>query len=218
VYATSLDQLSADEIAVLRVQARESIEPMRWAHHGLVFGNDFMGLHGALKTDSEQAYLLFNDACTTRGITKNIELGGCEAFENGVFTHGLHAAVEHYNHAVLQEAISVSRVSNDGMVYSQNYDRIAAMGVGYLDDALAYSSVLYQEKTESDIGSFIRMRKTLAALFSVVLILTLFTVYLPLISELHSDTNRTRAMLLTIPSSVIDSVKSIRMYIRSSAV
>lgn len=222
LYLLAYNEAKNASAAVLeqhRAATRWTVGATRWAHHGLLYGDPVQKLPGDLR-DPPQVKLLFTDACNMHDINPNFPTHNCTTFHHAIFMHGMNSALEEYNMYALQEAESIgtTRSYKNASMHSETlFDFLTYTCIGYQDDVLEFSGIVFREKYERTISRFISARLTIAGVFIAMIGVLLAFVFLPLIRALHSDATRTRAMLLLIPIELIESIKSIRTYIRTTS-
>lgn len=178
----------------------------RHVHHALLYGNSELNLDATVRADAKQDELLFDNACGS------FSTSGCEEFHDGLVTHGLSATLDEYNKYALHDISSFVYDATDADLHSEGIDFMTSLQRYWLNEALIESEHLYLAHVDTVISSFLNSRMWLM-LGCIFLLLCLFQFfYMPLIRQLHEDSQRTRALLMIIPIEVMESVKSIRQF------
>jgi len=132
-------------------------------------------------------------------------------------THGLDSAYAEYNR-VARFTINSFNQSAALNLHTEDLNFMTKMELTYMREALSQAIYYYRMYAVRLLDGYISLRMGLTIAMVFTLFFLYHLLYAPLIAHLQSDTLKTRAMLLIIPVRVMESVKSIRSYIRNHAV
>lgn len=208
------------QLDVLRADIRAAVEDLRWTHHGVIFGDPIMRMSGSTGTHAHDA-INFESACFDAASSPSgtPSSPGCATYDLGVMSQGLHAAVEEFTaRALLIASTNTSTIAAFPDMRFDDLDVLTTLGTTYLDQAMRAVGDIYINAAVTSVRDFSHLRTGLTVTCVIGLVLLLIGVYLPFIQQLSHDASRTRAMLLIIPISLIDSVKSIQQFIKTISI
>jgi PAS domain S-box-containing protein len=185
-------------------------------HHDILYGSSRRGLGGSSRRYAAQDSLLLHDACVSIADVK--VASDCATFRNGLMKHGLTGALEEFYRVVKSEVAASNGTSAvTSVLTSTNMQFLDTMIATHLDSALLASEYMYEDEIHGVLVHYIsaRVYLLLAVLAAVVIVYN--ALYAPVLAELRRDTSETRAMLLTLPATVMHQVKSIRLYLMNIA-
>jgi hypothetical protein len=177
----------------------------------VMYGDEALGLPSATGRSKELDELMFRNACNVMS-TPN-----CTLFHRGVLTQGVSAAISEYARLISTLAATSAHLPNgtvanlSAMFTSETYLTAETMFWDhFLESGLSRVGEIFTQTTVDEIGSaFDLLTSVFAAFFSVSFIL-LVLLYDPLVKRLNFQLKRTRAMLLMIPTAVIEENRSLR--------
>jgi len=166
----------------------------------------------------------------------------CTKFSHGILTHGLHAALlEYVNSARTSISVISAALDSSGKYNQSNYDwsnvtqalvflnellvpkfnhpamkwmqDTCYINGAYLDVALQQSGNLYGSAVANYIQSQYQLRLILLIVFILVSFFLYVGFYNPMCWQLDAEQKRTSAMLLLIPSDVMERIPSIREFV-----
>jgi PAS domain S-box-containing protein len=185
-------------------------------HHDILYGSPSRGLGGSSKRYPAQDALLLHDACVS--IAEVQVATGCATFHNGIMKHGLTGALEEFYRVIKSEMVSSNGTSAvTAALTNPNMKFLDSIIESHLDNALLASEYLYEEEIHGVLVHYIESRVYLLLAVLVAVVIVYNALYAPVLAELRRDTSETRAMLLTLPASVMHKVKSIRVFLMNVA-
>lgn len=163
--------------------------------NSVLYGNQDSELVTDVSEDLDK--LLFRDAFQL------LKTPNCETFHRGVMRQGMTAALAEYARLIQNLALRAQEVANGTVV--------DACAVFFTEDYRSPQDggAITTNDIDGMNSAFSLLTSTFAAFFSVSYVLLLF-LYDPLVKRLNFRLQRTRAMLLMIPTSVIEENRALR--------
>ncbi|CEO98417.1 unnamed protein product (mitochondrion) [Plasmodiophora brassicae] len=178
------------------------------------------------------------DACSGWVTTNGVDYNGCRAFNHGMMTAGLQAAMRTVMMLIQQSAYHFDGIQKTYAAHAAQkqlplgfYSLMtpAAINTTFQTSSFATSTVAvfqYLTLAMTNVGNVVKllvnsqvaglqsMQITLYALVMVSIVLSYAFVFEPLIRELDSNIKRTRSLLMLIPPDVMNQMKSLKEYVR----
>ncbi|CEO98419.1 unnamed protein product (mitochondrion) [Plasmodiophora brassicae] len=179
------------------------------------------------------------DACSGWVTTNGVDYNGCRAFNHGMMTAGLQAALRSVMLLIQQSA---HRFDTIQQAYAKNVVQQGPLQFGfyslmtpsainatfrtptfatstvavfqYLVPAMTNVGNKVKVLVNTQVASLQSLQITLYVLVMVAIVLSYAFVFEPLIRELDANIKRTRSLLMLIPPDVMDQVPSLKEYIR----
>jgi hypothetical protein len=199
--------------AELRARAAERAEFLLRVSDDVVYGNEELGLDVSSGDSAELDTLLFGNACTL------LATPGCASFHRGVLTHGLFAAIAEYarlagrllGQAEFAAGPNGTAADVNAAVAGEAFTVMESMLWNHLlEHGLRLASQLRARVVLARLSLARENQTTVFAVFFCLVFALLLFLYEPLVRHLNFQLQRTRAMLLMIPSAVIEENRALR--------
>ncbi|CEO98418.1 unnamed protein product (mitochondrion) [Plasmodiophora brassicae] len=179
------------------------------------------------------------DGCKGWVTTNGVDYNGCRAFNHGMLTAGLQAALRSVMVLIQQSAHLFDKVqqsyakdsARQGPLQFGFYSLMSppAINVTFQTPSFATATVAvfqYIVPSMTNVGNVVKglvnaqvvtlqsMQITLFVLVMVAIVLSYAFVFEPLIRELDTNIKRTRSLMMLIPPDVMNQMKSIKEYVR----
>jgi ABC-type sugar transport system permease subunit len=179
--------------------------------NSVLYGNPDAELDPVTGISEDLDQLMFRNACPL------IKTPNCETFHRGVMQQGMTAALAEYARLIQNLVFRAQQVANGtvadarAVFFTEDYlDAETMFWDHFLNTGLLKMAELLTTNAIDGMNSaFSLLTSTFAAFFSVSYVLLLF-LYDPLVKRLNFQLQRTRAMLLMIPTSVIEENRALR--------
>lgn len=205
---------------------------LRYVQKSLMYGSSYIDVDGVAKRYAPHEYLLLKDNCVSNGYVA--VAANCSEYARRINQQGLVAAQEQYfqvasrvisqladNRTSISSPITsgaMSLQSTNQSLHIDDLDFMHEMHTKYLTNGLRLSQYYYELEVTDSVTNFNDFVLVLVILVVAALVALYVFVYSRLLFQLQADSNRTRSALLLLPIQTIESVPTIRQFIKKHLV
>jgi hypothetical protein len=205
----------------------ESVTYMLDTMNNVLYGAAWMEMKQTVRTSKLFDSIYFSDLCPHIGNPPN-----CRTIAAGILREGLNPSSEEYVHLLRRVALLTERQLADAqaanasanahrervlaMLSNNTFLETEQMGVHYVYRGFSQAAAAILKHNSTRLAALKDLSMIMTVFFIIFLVLLWFCLYSRLVRRLDGQLKRTRAMLLLVPTSILENSKHLRLLLRQT--